>query len=351
MKRALVTGSSGLVGSEMVKKLCQEEGWQINGVDNNLRGYLFGEDSFTDSERLKLRQNCSSFHPLQVDIRDYEKLKQVFQYYGPFDFICHAAAQPAHEWATNNALEDFAINATGTMNVLEAYRQYSSGAVFVHVSSSKVYGDSVNELPLIELETRYDLPEDHLDWEGVQENFGQLDGNLHSLFGASKACADIMAKEYATYFNLPISIFRPVCISGSAHKGAPLHGYLAYLVKCVATGTKYTINGYKGKQLRDNIHAADLVNAFWEAYLSPPPPGTAFNLGAGRESCNSILEALSQAGRILGKEPIYDYVDKTRRGDHMWCIYNSHKFKQRYPEWKIRYDNAKLMEEICSQYL
>lgn len=349
IKKALVTGSSGLVGSESVKFLA-EKGFKIYGIDNDMRGKMYGSNASTDVERKKLDENLHNFFHIQADIRIPEQMNHIFQTYGPFDIIIHAAAQPAHEWSTNNALEDFMINAYGTVVLLEAYRHFSPKAKFIHVSSSKVYGDSVNDLPLQEFETRLDLPKDHPKWQGEDESM-RLDANLHSLFGASKASGDIMAKEYATYFNLPITIFRPVCISGPAHKGAKLHGYLAYLVKCVATGEKYVINGYKGKQVRDNIHSYDLVNAFWHVYMDPNPiPGEAYNIGAGRDSNNSIIEAIQQAEKILGKKANVEYSETNRRGDHKWCIYSAEKFKNRYPEWKIKYNNDLLMNELCEAH-
>lgn len=349
MKRALVTGSSGLVGSETVKFLCNK-GFKVYGVDNDMRSTLFGEDASTKPEGQKLIQEFpKNFVWVNADIRLPQEVEKIFKNFGPFDLIVHAAAQPAHEWSTNNALADFQINAYGTMVMLESYRQHSPEAVFIHCSSSKVYGDSVNKLPLVEMDTRFDLPEGEKYSEGVDEEFGRLDGDLHSLFGASKACGDIMAHEYGTYFNLPIGIFRPVCITGPAHKGAKLHGYLAYLVKCIATGEKYTINGYKGKQVRDNIHAYDLVQAFWEFYQKPRP-GEAYNIGGGRESNNSMLEAISQAEKLLKKKANIEYSEVTRRGDHIWCIYSSNKFKKHYPNWKITYDNERLMEELCQAY-
>ena len=350
MKRLLCTGSSGLVGSEAVKFFC-DLGWKVYGIDNNQRGTMFGQEASTDTTKLDLLEKYPrQFFPIDLDIRDIEKVNNYFAMFGPFDAIIHAAAQPAHEYSTNHAIEDFQINAYGTVTILEAYRHLSPEAIFIHVSSSKVYGDSVNELPLKEFKTRFDLPKSHDEfWNGVDESM-RLDGNLHSLFGASKACGDIMAKEYATYFNLPITIFRPVCISGSNHKGVKLHGYLAYLAKAIATGEEYTINGYKGKQVRDNIHAFDLVSAFWEVIQKPTQPGTAYNIGGGRESNNSMVEAIEKIEKILNKKGNIKYSDTNRRGDHKWCIYSSKKFRSDYPNWKITYDNDRLLEEICSQY-
>lgn len=350
MNKALVTGSSGLVGSESVRFLC-DRGWKVYGLDNNIRAYLFGEEASTDPVRKDLESKYSNFLNISVDIRNKESVDEIFKTSGPFDLIIHAAAQPAHEWSTNHALEDFDLNARASVVVLEAYRNNSPKAVFIQVSSSKVYGDSVNELPLVEDETRYDLLPDHPKWEGEDETM-RLDGNLHSLFGASKACGDIMAHEYGTYFQLPITIFRPVCITGPSHRAVPLHGYLAYLVKCVAQGIEYTINGYKGKQVRDNIHAFDLVSAFYKVYEHKDRiiPGEAYNIGGGRKSNNSIIEAINQAEKLTGVKAIIKYSETNRRGDHKWCIYSSRKFKKRYPEWKITYDNKKLMEELCSAY-
>ncbi len=346
-KRALITGSSGLVGSEAVKFLCKKN-WKVFGIDNNIRAYLFGEDASTEPERIKLDISLKNFFHIPVDIRDNEAINKVFASYGPFDFIIHAASQPAHEWSTNNAIEDFQINALGTMNVLEAYRQKSPRAVFIHCSSSKVYGDHVNRLPLKEYSSRFDLPKNHPLFAGTTEDM-HLDKSMHSLFGASKACGDIMAQEYGRYFHLPIALFRPVCITGPAHKGAKLHGYLAYLVKCIADGTEYTINGYKGKQVRGNIHSYDLVTAFWEVFKNPKHSyGTAYNIDGGRLSNNSMLEAIAQAEKILGTKGNIKYSDVNRQGDHMWCIFSNAKFQKNYPKWKITYDNDRIMEELCA---
>ncbi len=349
-KKILVTGSSGLVGSETVKFFA-EKGWIVYGIDNDMRGEMLGNIASTNSTTKKLIEKYSDFKPFNIDIRDFVKIEEFFKVVGAFDLIIHAAAQPSHEFSINNALTDFTINANGTINILEVYRKYSPEATFVHYSSSKVYGDSVNYLPLVEFETRYDLPVSHEYYNGVNEEYCRIDGKLKSLFGSSKACADLTAQEYANYFYLPIAIFRPVCISGSNHKGAEMHGYLAYLAKCVAEGIPYTINGYKGKQVRDNIHAYDLVTASWEVYLNPQHSyGETYNLGAGRKSCNSIIEAFDQVEQILDKKAIYDFSDKIRRGDHQWCIYDTTKFKTNYPNWDITYDNDRLIEEICSQY-
>lgn len=347
--KLLCTGSHGLVGSEAVKFFCGK-GWQVYGIDNDMRGTMFGKDASTLSTGQQLVKKYKNYQWLDKDIRNEQEIFRIFKSAGPFDLIIHAAAQPAHEWSISNTLTDFQINAYGSVILLQAYRLYSPQAVFIQISSSKAYGDSVNNLPLKEYKTRYDLPKNHKYYQGVDEEFGRLDGNLHSLFGASKACADIMAKEFGTYFKLPIGIFRPDCITGPAHKGTKLHGYLAYLVKCVAKGIPYTINGYKGKQVRDNIHSFDLIQAFWEFYKKPSGCGVAYNIGAGRKSNNSILEAIGQAEKLLGKKAKVRYSNKIRRGDHQWCIYSASKFRRDYPNWKITYDNDKLMEDLCRIY-
>jgi CDP-paratose 2-epimerase len=359
--KVLITGSSGLVGSEMVKFLNHPE-YEVFGIDNDSRAYFFGKEASTEPTKLQLMEECKNFHPIGIDLRNLDDLRAVFQNYGPFDLIVHAAAQPAHDWSIDNTIEDFQMNAVVTVNMLECFRQYSRSAVFIQVSTSKVYGDHVNELPLVELETRYELPEFEYKsgvvvgnvygttWEGVNENMS-IQGCIHSPFGASKACGDLMAQEFARYYGLKIAIFRPVCITGPAHKGAKLHGYLAYLVKCIATGHPYVINGYKGKQVRGNIHAHDLVSAFYEVFMADCPfPGEFYNIDGGRESNNSILEAIAQAERILGVKGAISYSEENRRGDHRWCIFDNTKFKSHYPSWKLTYDNDRIMEELCAAH-
>lgn len=348
-KKALVTGSAGLVGHEMVKLLC-EEGWKVYGLDYDVRAYMFGEHASTFVTAKHDMNTYSNFTQLSVDIRDRKGIEHVFKTYGGFDFIVHAAASPAHEWSTNNALEDFDINAVGTMNIVEAYRQWSSDAVFVYVSSSKIAGDSVNTLPLIEMPTRFDLPMGHEYYWGVDEEFCRIDGSGKSLFGNSKSCGDLTCQEYTRYFNLPIGIFRPVCISGSAHKGDKLHGFLAYVVKCVAEGMTYTTNSKFGKQLRDNIHASDLCRAFYEFYKNPKKEAV-YTIGAGRLSCCSVIEALHDAEEILNKKVIIEHSQEERKFDHLWCVYSSNKFKKDFPNWKIEYDRKTLIKEVCSPYL
>lgn len=335
-----------MVGSESVK-FFSEKGFKIYGVDNNMREYFFGKEASTEDIRKNLNDSIRNFFPLSVDIRDKDQIEKIFQQYGPFDLIIHAAAQPAHDWSIDHPYEDFEVNAWGTLVMLESFHRYSPDSVFIQVSTSKVYGDNVNKLPLVEYETRFDLPKEHPLYEGVDETMS-IENSVHSLFGVSKTSGDLLAQEYARYFNLKIVIFRPVCITGPAHKGARLHGYLSYLVKCIAAGQEYTINGYKGKQVRDNIHAYDLVSAFWEVYQNPLHSfGEVYNIGAGRSSNNSILEAIAQSEKILGLKANIKYSETNRIGDHRWCIFNPRKFMKNYPNWKITYDNDRLMKELC----
>ena len=364
MSKILITGAAGLVGSATVERYAGQ-GHVVYGIDNDMRAYFFGTSTKPIQDSLVAR--FPNFTPLCADIRDRATLEFIFRTFGPFDLICHCAAQPAHDWAIKEPHTDFEINALGTMNMLELFRQHSPDAVFVQVSTSKVYGDHVNALPFVELESRFDLPTDHPFYNGVDESMS-IEGCLHSLFGASKAAGDLMAQEYGRYLGLKVGIFRPVCITGKNHQGAPLHGYLAYLVKCIADGTTYTINGYGGKQVRDNIHAFDLVAAFDEVFENPDAMkneigtyGEVFNMGAGRASNNSILEAIDWAERFYStqrgtsKKPFWvanvEYSDIARRGDHRWCIFSTAKFQSRYPNWKITYDNARLMQELCDANL
>lgn len=347
--KVLITGSSGLVGSECSKFFC-EKGFDVFGIDNNLRSYLFGSDASTDNEGRLLKKNYRNFHLIQKDIRDKEAIRKVYINYGPFDYIIHTAAQPAHDWSIDHALEDWEINSMGTMIMLENFRQYSYDSVFIQVSTSKVYDDNVNNLPLLEKKTRWDLPYSHKYYKGVDESMS-IETCIHSLFGVSKTSGDLAAQEYGRYFKLKTAVFRPVCITGSAHKGARLHGYLSYLVKCIAQGEKYVINGYKGKQVRDNIHAYDLVTAFWEVCKNPQYSyGEVYNIGAGRLSNNSIIEAVAQTEKILNIKAKIEYSKNNRIGDHMWCIFNSEKFQKRYPKWKITYDNDRIMNELCETW-
>lgn len=351
-KRAIVTGASGLVGSAMVE-LLMSEGFEVWGIDNNLRRYFFGEEASTEEIGHDLTARYQGrYHAVHLDIRDRTGVRIALSTVKP-DFICHAAAQPSHDWSIDHVYEDFDINAVGTLNMLQAYRDFAPEAIFVHVSTSKVYGDNVNDFMYVEHEQRFDLSKTDKYYEGITEELS-IQNSKHSPFGASKTCGDIMAQEFGQYFNLPIAIFRPVCITGPSHKGAKLHGYLSYLVKCIATGEKYVINGYKGKQVRDNIHAKDLVRAFYATYeardVTNLYAGAFYNIGGGRRSNNSILEAIVDIERILNKKGNIEYSDLPRRGDHIWCIFSNKQFQSRY-KWELEYDNEKLLIDLCKPYL
>jgi CDP-paratose 2-epimerase len=280
-----------------------------------------------------------------VDIRNNEAVEKIFQEY-QFDIIIHTAAQPSHDWAAKEPFTDFTVNANGTLVMLENCRRYCPQATFIFTSTNKVYGDAPNKLPLVELETRYDIAESHPYYKnGIDESMS-IDNSLHSIFGASKLAADVMAQEYGKYFGLRTGIFRGGCLTGPAHSGAQLHGFLAYLVKCIVTGRKYAILGYKGKQVRDNIHSFDLANMFWHFHQNPRR-GEVYNVGGGRHSNISILEAVTKIEKILGKKANYEYIEQNRVGDHIWYVSDVSKFKSHYPDWDYVYNIDQIIEEIC----
>jgi len=350
MNKCLITGACGLVGSSAVKHL-SELGWQVIGIDNDSRKMMFGEHASTAGVGNELLKSYPNFSLLNVDICDYNDIETIFILHPDIELIYHCAAAPAHEWATNNAIKDFHINAVGTVNMLECYRHHCPDAVFIHTSTSKVYGDIVNDHPYKKQKTRYELPKSHEFYDGFDESIGYLDNDLRSLFGASKCCGDIMAQEYGKYFGLKIAIFRPPCITGSNHKGDKLHGFLAYLAKCIATGDKYTVNGYEGLQTRDNIHADDLVKAFYEVYKNPLYSyGETYNLGAGRGGMISMNEAITKFEHILGKKGNIEYSTTIRKGDHICDTFSTEKFRNRYPEWSITMPIDAILQEICKQY-
>ena len=266
----------------------------------------------------------------------------------PFDLVIHCAAQPSHDWAAREPLTDFEINAYGTLILLECFRKYSPKGVFIFTSTNKVYGDLPNELPLVEKETRFELDPSHQYYNGIDESMS-IDQSKHSLFGASKASADLFVQEYGRYFGLNTACFRGGCLTGPAHSSAELHGFLAYLVKCIATGKKYSIYGYKGKQVRDNIHSYDLVNAFYHFYQNPRS-GEVYNMGGSRHSNISMVEAISAIEQILGKKGDIEYSDFNRIGDHIWYISDVSKFQRHYPDWNYRYDISLILKELCQVY-
>ena len=339
----LVTGSAGLIGSESVK-FFSEKDFEVYGIDNNMRSYFFGKEASTEWNKNRLVEQFKNYTHFNIDIRDQEELKKIFNAH-TFDLIIHTAAQPSHDWAAKEPITDFSINASATLYLLEHMRLYCPGAVFIFTSTNKVYGDTPNKLPFIEKESRYELPKDHKYYQGIDESMS-IDNSTHSVFGASKVAADIMVQEYGKYFGLKTAVFRGGCLTGPAHSGTKLHGFLAYLVKCIAEGQTYSIFGYKGKQVRDNIHSYDLVNAFYHVYQKPRS-GEVYNIGGSRYSNTSILEAIEKIEKLLKKKAHTKYINENRIGDHQWYISDVSKFKSHYPSWTYSYDNDKIIEELC----
>lgn len=342
-KTVLVTGSAGLVGSESVRFFC-EKGFRVIGVDNDMRSYFFGKEASTSWNRKLLEEKYKNYKHLNIDIRHAEEIEKLFKKVKP-DLIIHTAAQPSHDWAAREPMTDFSVNAVGTLVLLEATRKYTPNSVFIFTSTNKVYGDRPNYLPLVEKATRWELPESHQFHKGIDESMS-IDACLHSVFGASKIASDILTQEYGKYFGLKTAIFRGGCITGPAHSGAQLHGFLAYLVRAIAQETVYTIFGYKGKQVRDNIHANDLVSAFYEFYKKPRK-GEVYNIGGHRHSHTSLLEVIPKVEKNLGKKAKTKYVKKNRIGDHIWYISDVSKFKSHYPKWNYQYDGEAIIEELC----
>lgn len=345
MSVAIVTGSSGLVGSETVKFLHQQ-GMDVVGIDNNMRSYFFGSDGSTDWNAKSLTQSLKRYTHLSLDIRDQNAVNETFKKYGKsVATVVHCAAQPSHDWAAKEPITDFGVNALATVYLLEATRQHAPDAPFVFTSTNKVYGDTPNFLPLVENATRWECRDDHrYAKNGIDESM-TIDQSKHSVFGASKVAADVMCQEYGRYFGLKTGTFRGGCLTGPAHSGAELHGFLAYLVKCQLTGRPYKIFGYKGKQVRDNIHSADLVNAFWH-FIQAPKPGAVYNIGGARHSNCSMLEAINMIRELSGRELSYTLLDEARQGDHIWWISDVSKFKKDYPRWSFKYDIGTIIKEI-----
>lgn len=344
MSVAIITGSSGLVGSEAVNYFASL-GMEVVGIDNGMRERFFGESASTRWMTERLKREVPGYRHYEVDIRDADQINKIFgEYGGEIELVIHAAAQPSHDWAASDPVTDFTVNANGTSAMLEAMRQYAPDAVFIYMSTNKVYGDRPNQLPLLELETRWEIDPTHQYAEGISETMS-VDSTLHSLFGASKLAADVLVQEYGRYFGLKTVCFRGGCLTGPNHSGAQLHGFLAYLMKCAVTGTPYTIFGYKRKQVRDNIHSADLVRAFHEV-MKKPRPGEVYNIGGGRKSNCSMLEAIAMCESITGNELECKYVEESRRGDHVWWISDLTRFQAHYPNWKLCYDIAQILNEI-----
>ncbi len=337
----LVTGSSGLIGSEAVEYF-DRQGHRVVGVDNNMRREFFGAGGDTTWNLERLKRGTKHFEPHSIDIRDREKIFELIKK-NRFDLIVHCAAQPSHDKAAEIPLVDFEVNALATMSLLEATRQHAPEAVFVFLSTNKVYGDSPNELPMVEHETRWDYARAE-DVEGIREDC-RIDRTLHSVFGASKTAADVMAQEYGRYFGLRVGIFRGGCLTGPHHSGVPLHGFLSYLVKVAFSGETYTIHGYKGKQVRDNIHSFDVIRAV-EEFAKAPRAGEVYNLGGGRANSISILEATARIEAMTGRKIRSVYIEKARVGDHICYISDLRKLRGHFPTWSVTRDLEAILREI-----
>lgn len=343
MMTTLITGSSGLIGSEAVEYF-DRQGHSVIGVDNNMRREFFGTPGDTTWNLARLKKATKRFEHRDLDVRDRQGIFALFKEYR-FDAILHCAAQPSHDKAKEIPLVDFEVNALGTANVLEAMRQFSPEARLVFLSTNKVYGDVPNEKPLNELATRYDFAEP-ADWNGIDETC-RIDRTTHSVFGASKAAADVLAQEYGRYFGLNVGVFRGGCLTGPNHSGVELHGFLSYLVKVALAGDVYNVFGYKGKQVRDNIHSFDVVRAA-EEYFKNPRPGEVYNIGGGRENSISILEAFDKIDRLVGKRMRWEYRDEARKGDHICYISDLRKLRSHFPNWKLTYGLDRILEEIVA---
>ncbi|MGF1934218.1 MAG: NAD-dependent epimerase/dehydratase family protein [Nostoc sp. ChiQUE02] len=345
MSIILVTGSAGLIGSESVRFFC-ERGFTVVGIDNNMRQVFFGKDASTEWNRDRLLQEYGDqYIHYNVDIRDHEAISQIFKTYNKdISLIIHTAAQPSHDWAASAPYTDFTINANGTLVLLENTRQNCPEAVFIFCSTNKVYGDTPNLFPLVEQEQRWEIERRHPYYQGVDETMS-IDNSKHSLFGASKVAADILVQEYGRYFNMKTACFRGGCLTGPSHSGTKLHGFLSYLMKCTIMGKNYQIFGYKGKQVRDNIHSYDLVNAFYHFYQAPRI-AEVYNIGGSRFSNCSMLEAIQHCEAITEKKLNWSYVESNRIGDHIWWISDIQKFKSHYPSWEITYTIPDILKEI-----
>ena len=346
MRRMLVTGSSGLIGSEVCGYFATQ-GWKIHGADNNSRAFFFGPSGDTRWNQHRLQAELPGFVHHEIDIRNRKDVLELVAEVRP-DVIVHTAAQPSHDLAAKMPFEDFDTNAVGTMNLLEALRLHVPDSPFIHMSTNKVYGDAPNELPLVEQATRWDYASAE-DFNGITETM-RIDRSKHSLFGASKVAADVMVQEYGRYFGMKTCCLRGGCLTGPNHSGVELHGFLSYLIKCNIEGKRYSIYGYKGKQVRDNIHSLDVARLI-DAFFKAPRCGEVYNLGGGRDNSCSILEAFALIERISGKKMLYDYVDKNREGDHICYISNLNKMRKHYPGWNITKSLDHIFEEIYRAWL
>ncbi len=345
MAVVIITGSAGLVGSE-ASRYFAERGLQIVGIDNDMRRVFFGPDASTEWNRLRLEQELGkNYIHVVSDIRDSTAVRALFKKYGrSIKLVIHAAAQPSHDWAATRPTTDFHVNAVGTLNLLNAALKFCPDAPFIFTSTNKVYGDAPNRLPLVELEKRYEIAPGHPFANGIPEHMS-IDQCRHSMFGASKVAADVLVQEYGRYYGMQTVCFRAGCLTGPNHAGAELHGFLSYLMKCTMTGAPYTVYGYKGKQVRDNLHSADLVRAFDE-FFTAPRSGEVYNIGGGRQSNCSLLEAIEMCQEISGNPLMWTYTEKNRNGDHIWWISDLTKFRTHYPAWEPRHDVPRILREI-----
>jgi CDP-paratose 2-epimerase len=341
----LITGSSGLIGSEAAISF-GGLGLDVVGIDNDMRRVFFGADASTTWNRERVRGLLGKrYLHHDLDVRDRDAVLRLFRHYGgAIELVIHTAAQPSHDWAAKEPFVDFDINAVGTLNLLEATRLCADEATFIFTSTNKVYGDRPNTLPLVELETRWEIASDHVYWNGISEDMS-IDGCLHSVFGASKVAADVLVQEYGRYFGLATACFRGGTLTGPNHSAAELHGFLAYVMRCVMTGRPYNVFGYKGKQVRDAIHSEDLIRAF-HAFYRAPRVAEVYNIGGGRFSNASVIEAIALAEEIGGDQLDWTYQEENRIGDHVWWIGDNGRFQAHYPEWKLEYDVPRILREI-----
>lgn len=348
MSVAIVTGAAGLIGSETVLFLAAK-GFDVIGVDNDMRAYFFGADASTAARRQRLEHDVPGYQHVAADIRDEDSMAQTFARYGrAITIVVHTAAQPSHDWAAREPVTDFTINANGTLTLLQMTRRFCPDAAFIFTSTNKVYGDTPNRLPLRESETRWEVESSHpYAGHGIDESMS-IDASMHSLFGASKAAADLLVQEFGRYFGMKTVCFRGGCLTGPHHSGAELHGFLSYLVKCAVSDRPYTVFGYAGKQVRDNIHSRDLVNAFWH-FAQSPRAGEVYNIGGG-PACNcSVIEAIAIVERLTGRKMQWSYNAANRAGDHIWWVSDLRKFRGHYPGWDLTFSMGALVEEIHNE--
>jgi CDP-paratose 2-epimerase len=347
MAIAVVTGSGGLIGSESVGHFVKQ-GFDVIGIENDMRASFFGPDASTQGVTERLVGDYPEFRSLELDVRDADGVERLFAHHASeIKLVVHTAAQPSHDWAASAPHVDFEVNANGTLNLLESTRRHAPEASFVFISTNKVYGDTPNRLPLVELETRLELPAEHRYFGGIDTSMS-IDATMHSLFGVSKAAADLMVQEYGRYFDLPTVCFRAGCLTGPNHAGARLHGFLSYLMRCTVTGEPYTVFGYGGRQVRDNIHSADLVRAF-DAFHRSPRTAAVYNIGGGRHSNCSMIEAIQLCEEVAGRSLEWTVSDRARMGDHRWWVSDLEEFRRDYPDWEPEYDLLGILREIHAQ--